>query len=228
VRKLKSTSLTAARLAPSFETQMNTVWPFDDPPNTASLTTSFVLDGSPILRVYHDYDGGWQFHGSPDHPATTDVARVVSLHTMIARDATLAELHDLPYGWRAFRTAVETPWTREKNNPFPTHAENGYYIEDAVWMSQYRDDVNPPPEELRDDLQAGTYVKLLFRFAAEDAEREDNQTERMWVLITEVDEDENYIGTLENDPSHGHVLACGDTIHFHPRHVMDILEDNGA
>jgi hypothetical protein len=33
-------------------------WQFVDPPNAASLTTKFVLDGSPILRVYHDYDGG--------------------------------------------------------------------------------------------------------------------------------------------------------------------------
>ena len=45
-------------------------WRFDDPPNAASLTTKLVLDGSPILRVYHDYDGGWQFHGSPDQATT--------------------------------------------------------------------------------------------------------------------------------------------------------------
>jgi len=206
---------------------MNTDWQFDEAPNTASLTTSFVLEGSPILRAYHDYDGGWQFHGSPDHPATEDVVRVVSLKSMIDRDDSLAELHDLHYGWRAIRTSAKGRWKREKNNPFPTHAENGYYLEDAVWMSEYRDDVNPPPEELRNDLPVGTYVKLLFRFAAEDAQRQDNQTERMWVLITEVDEDENYVGTLENDPSHGDVLACGDTIHFHPLHVMDVLDESG-
>lgn len=96
---------------------MKVDWPFDDAPNTASITTSFVLDGSPILRVYHDFEGGWQFHGSPDHPATTEVARVVSLENMIARDATLLEVHDLPYAWRA---TAESPWMREKNNPFPT------------------------------------------------------------------------------------------------------------
>ena len=72
-------------------------WQFDDPPNAASLTTSFVLDGSPILRVYHDYDGGWQFHGSPEDPATPDVARIVSLESIVARDSTLVELHDLPF-----------------------------------------------------------------------------------------------------------------------------------
>jgi hypothetical protein len=203
-------------------------WQFDDPPNSASFTTTFVLDGSPILRVYHDYDGGWQFHGSPDDPATPDVARLVSLGSMIARDATLNELHDLPDGWRAFRASAKTPWKRQKNNPFPTYAENGYYLEDAVWRAQYRDDVHPPSKKPRDNLEVGTYVKLLFRFAPEDAERRDKQTERMWVVVTDIDEDGNYIGTLDNDPHHSDTLSSGDTIHFHPLHVMEILDEAGA
>ncbi|MCA8988502.1 MAG: hypothetical protein KDA78_12710, partial [Planctomycetaceae bacterium] len=157
---------------------MKSDWLFTDPPNAAALTTTFVLDGSPILRVYHDYDATWQFHGSPDDPATEDVARVVSLQSMISRDESLAELHDLPYGWRAFRSTVTSRWKREKNHPFPTFEEDGYYLEDAVWMSAYRDDVNPPPEEIRDNLPVGAYVKLLFRFAAENADRQDGQTER--------------------------------------------------
>jgi hypothetical protein len=203
-------------------------WRFDDPPNAASLTTKFVLDGSPILRVYHDYDGGWQFHGAPDHPSTTAVARVVSLGSMIGRDPSLVQVHDLPCGWRATRKAVDAPWVREKNNPFPTYEENGYYLEDAVWMSQHRDDVNPPPEEVRDSLTVDTYVKLIFRFASENADRHDGEVERMWVRITGLDEDENYVGTLENDPVHDQVLSCGDSIHFHPLHVMEILAEDGA
>jgi hypothetical protein len=203
-------------------------WQFDDLPNTTSFTTKFVLDGSPILRVYHDYDGGWQFHGSPDDPATPDVARLVSLGSMIARDATLNELHDLPDGWRAFRTSAEKPWQRQKNNRFPTYAESGYYLEDAVWLAQYRDDVHPLSEALRGNLKVGTYVKLAFRFAAENAERRDKQTERMWVLVTHIDEDENYIGTLENEPRYSGTLTCGDTIHFYPLHVMEVLEESSA
>lgn len=206
---------------------MNKNWPFDDPPNAASLTTTFVLAGAPILRVYHDFDGGWQFHGSPEDPATEDVARVVSLGSMIARDATLAELHALPYGWRAFRTSVNRPWSREKNHPFPTFAENGYYLEDAVWTAQYRDDVRPPPEDVRADVPAGAHVKLLFRFAAEDAERAEGQTERMWVLVTGIDEDDNYVGRLANEPQHAESLACGDSLSFHPLHIMEILDEEG-
>lgn len=204
---------------------MNTNWQFDDAPNTASFTTSFVLDGSPVLRVYHDFEGGWQFHGSPEDPATSEVARLVSLASMIALDSTLASLHDLPYGWRAARTNVKSPWLREKNNPFPTYAENGYYLEDAVWMAQYRDDIVPPSEEERNAIPFGTYVKLLFRFAPEDVDRQDNETERMWVLITDRDEDEFYVGTLANDPHHAQVLTCGDVIRFHPLHVMQIMTE---
>ena len=95
-------------------------------------------------------------------------------------------------------------------------------------MSQYRDDVDPPPEEGRSNLSSETYIKLLFRFAAEDADREDDQTERMWVLVSEIDEDGYYVGTLENDPHHANTLACGDTIRFHPLHVMAILDEDGA
>jgi hypothetical protein len=81
---------------------------------------------------------------------------------MIARDMTLSELHDLPYGWRASRVTAESPWTREKNHPFATHEGNGYYLEDAVWMSRYRDDVNPPPESMRNNLPGPAHTK---RFA---------------------------------------------------------------
>lgn len=203
-------------------------WRFADPPNAASFTTNFVLDGSPILRVYHDYDGGWQFHGFPDHPTTMDVVRLVSLGSMIGRDSSLIQLHDLPWGWRATRSSVDAPWAREKNNPFPTHEENGYYLEDAVWMSQYRNDVHPPAEEIRGNLTVGTYVKLIFRFAAEMADRHDGEVERMWVRVAARDEDENYIGTLDNDPLHDQVLHCGDSIHFHPLHVMEVLTEAGS
>lgn len=204
---------------------MASEWRFDDPPDAASITTTFVLEGSPILRVYHDYEGGWQFHGSPDDPATMDVARVVCLGSMVDLDRSLAQLHDLEYGWRATRNCVDGPWVREKNNPFPTFQESGYYLEDAVWMSQHRNDVNPPPEEIRTNLLVGTFVKLMFRFAAEMADRHDGEVERMWVRVTAVDDDGNLIGLLDNDPLHAEVLTCGEVIHFHPLHVLEVLAE---
>ena len=86
-------------------------WPFADPPNTASITTRQVLDGAPILLVTHGAeDGAWQFLcGTTDDPAD---ARVVGLGQMCKRDATLAELADLPEGWRASRVSAGLPWQR--------------------------------------------------------------------------------------------------------------------
>jgi hypothetical protein len=204
---------------------MNPDWPFDDSPDTACITTTLVLDGAAMLLVFHDYGGGWQFLGSPDQPTTADVGRVVSLGSMVACDGTLAELCDLPHGWGAVREKTGGPWHRWRNHPFATHAEEGYYLEDADWVAQYRDDVHPPPVEARQNLPVGTCVKLLFRFAAEDAPRENGQVERMWVRITEIFEEESYVGTLENDPRHGEVLACGDEVCFHPLHVMEIFSE---
>ena len=88
-----------------------TDWPFEDPPNTASITTRQVLDGAPILRVAHDADdGAWQFLcGTTDDPAD---ARVVGLGRMYGRDPSLGTLADLPEGWRAWRTSPTHPWER--------------------------------------------------------------------------------------------------------------------
>jgi hypothetical protein len=68
--------------------------------------------GKPILEVSHDEDdGGWQFLcGSPD--LEEDDARVVSLQSIVQRDATIAELADLPLGHVARRKKVDGAWTR--------------------------------------------------------------------------------------------------------------------
>lgn len=86
-------------------------WPFDDKPNTASITTRQVLEGAPILLVTHDADdGGWQFLcGTTNDP---EDARIVGLGRMYARDATLGELADMPEGWRAWRASPEAAWQR--------------------------------------------------------------------------------------------------------------------
>jgi hypothetical protein len=94
------------------EGQLVPDWPFEDPPNTAAITTRLVLDdGAPILLVTHDLeDGGWQFLcGTTDDTAE---ARVVGLGRICARDPSLRELADLPEGWRAWRADASAPWQR--------------------------------------------------------------------------------------------------------------------
>ncbi|MBS0261269.1 MAG: DUF2314 domain-containing protein [Planctomycetes bacterium] len=207
---------------------MQSKWPFEVPRHTASFTTRFVLEGAPVLRVYHDYDGDWQFHGATEQPATASAAQVVALGTVVDRDPTFLQLHDLPIGWVAERKSASKPWRRAKNHPFPTFAEDGYYLEDADWLAQFRDDVHPPAAEDCEQLAPGMYVKLAFRFQDEQAERRDFETERMWVLITDIDDQGTCAGTLENDPQHADQLSCGAEIHFHPSHVLEILEDSDS
>jgi hypothetical protein len=84
--------------------------------------------------------------------------------------------------------------------------------------------VRPPPAETRENLEIGMHAKLLFRFRGETADRLDGDTERMWVLVTEVN-DGNYVGTLANDPSTSSDLTWGDEVHFHPLHVMEVLTE---
>lgn len=91
---------------------MTTDWPFDDTPNTACITTVHVMEGRrPILLVTHDGDdGGFQFLCGTTN--NSDDARVVGLSTILNLDPSVAEVADLPPGWRAWREDVGSPWQR--------------------------------------------------------------------------------------------------------------------
>lgn len=201
--------------------KMTNTWNFQDAPNTACYTTTDVLNGSPVTCVYHDFDGDWQFHAASNETTPSSI-KIVCLSDMISSQASLAELYDLPYGWQADWNDRADKWEYSRNNPFPSFAENGYYLEDAVWLSEYLADIQPPPAEIRDNLAVGMLVKLVFRFAAEDADRGDGQCERMWVNITAIDEENDcYVGALDNDPHHA-AAKYGDTVAFHSLHVADL------
>lgn len=89
-----------------------TMWPFDQPPNCATMTTTHVMqDGKPITRAYHDEaDHGWQFFS--DHEFRTKDAMIVLLSEVVKVDASLLEVADLPPGWMARREKVGAPWHR--------------------------------------------------------------------------------------------------------------------
>lgn len=208
---------------------MTTTWKFYDAPNTACYTTADILNGSPIRHVYHDYDGDWQFHGALSQTTSetasekaADIPKIAALAEIIKFDGSLAALHDLPYGWRADWNERTGNWDRFKDNPFPTFADNGYYLEDALWLSKYLTDIQPPPAAVREHLDIASYVKIVFRFAPEDAERADGQCERLWVEVIALDEDNgSYIGRIDNDPHH-EAARCSDLVTFHSVHVADL------
>jgi len=93
-------------------------FPFEDPPNVATLTTINVLNGDPILLVTHDDDDGtWQFLcGKTNNP---DDGRIVGLGCIIEQDPSVSELADLPLGWAASRTSAGERWFRYENPSDP-------------------------------------------------------------------------------------------------------------
>jgi hypothetical protein len=86
-------------------------WPFSEPVNTLAYTSAQVLQGSPILLVFHDHDGEWQFlHGEINKD---DECQIICLGCAYEREPCLAQLSDLPSGWLARRKAGSIVWYRE-------------------------------------------------------------------------------------------------------------------
>jgi hypothetical protein len=90
-------------------------WPFADPKNLAVFSLrSIVFGRNPILHVTHDEDdGSWQFLGLED--ARVEDMAIVALKEIIELDSSVAELHDLPLGWHAWRESRKDSWHREQN-----------------------------------------------------------------------------------------------------------------
>lgn len=87
-------------------------WAFREPVETGTFTTRQVLEGGfPILEVYHDADGDWQFLCGTT--TETKDLKLVCLGCMVERDSGLLTLADLPLGWCAVRDRAEDPWLRE-------------------------------------------------------------------------------------------------------------------
>jgi hypothetical protein len=71
----------------------------------------------PILYASRERDEGgevtWQFH-CVTVPFDTKDAQLVRLDTILRIDPTIAELHDLPVGMAASRSAAAQPWSRHQ------------------------------------------------------------------------------------------------------------------
>jgi hypothetical protein len=93
----------------------NTDFKFYEQRNLGVYTTKQAFHGDPVLYVYHNSDGDWQFHTTPDpEPAG---AILVCLEELTKLDPTLNGIYHLDYGWRAWRTSKESPWEWEQSSP---------------------------------------------------------------------------------------------------------------
>ncbi|WP_111672321.1 DUF4262 domain-containing protein [Algoriphagus litoralis] len=90
----------------------NTDFKFYEERNLGVYTTSQVLAGDPILYVYHNQNGDWQFHSVLD-PSIED-AKLVCLEEITKLDSTINELYHLQFGWWGWRDSIEEEWKYEK------------------------------------------------------------------------------------------------------------------
>ncbi|GEC71715.1 protein of unknown function [Flavobacterium flevense] len=89
----------------------STDFKFYEERNLGVFTTKQVLDGEPILYVYHNEDGDWQFFSTLD-PNLED-AKLVSLQELNKLDPTINEIYHLQFGFRAWRETKENDWEYE-------------------------------------------------------------------------------------------------------------------
>lgn len=87
-------------------------WPFKEPVNTACFTNAKLIElGLPVMRVFHDHDGEWQFLSGDIEE--DDKCKLICLGCIYERDHGLADLNSLPAGWMAERKSVDGVWTCE-------------------------------------------------------------------------------------------------------------------
>lgn len=92
----------------------NTDFKFYENRNLGVYTTKQVFEGEPILYVYHNEDGDWQFHCS-DNPKIED-ARLVCLEEITKIDPSVNNIYHLQYGWSAWRKSPEQDWECAEND----------------------------------------------------------------------------------------------------------------
>lgn len=91
----------------------NTDFKFYEERNLGVYTTRQAFNGDPILYVYHNEDGDWQFHTSLE-PNLPD-SMLVCLEGIVKLDSSINEIYDLQFGWRAWRDNKEAEWNREEH-----------------------------------------------------------------------------------------------------------------
>ena len=91
----------------------NTDFKFREERNLAVFTTKQALNGDPILYVYHNDDGEWQFHTS-DSPNIAD-GIIVCLESITQLDPSINQIYHLPYGYRAWRANKDEHWEWEED-----------------------------------------------------------------------------------------------------------------
>ena len=89
------------------------MWPFDQAPNVASITSRQVLELKyAILQVEHfEDDHSWAFLCGTENLEEGD-GRLICMAEALALDETLRIVADLPPGWSAWRKDKDSEWLK--------------------------------------------------------------------------------------------------------------------
>ena len=90
----------------------NTDFKFYEERNLGVYTTRQAFNGDPILYVYHNEDGDWQFHTSVE--PNLDDSMLVCLEEITKLEPSINELFNLQFGWRAWRASSGDEWNYEE------------------------------------------------------------------------------------------------------------------
>lgn len=78
------------------------------------ITTKYVIEeGSPIVSVFKDTEGEWQFFGNEKNIIEKD-ARVVGLSEILKMDFSIKKLLSMKNGTHAWRTDFNKEWEVEE------------------------------------------------------------------------------------------------------------------
>jgi hypothetical protein len=86
-------------------------WKFSDPPTLGVYALADVLDRpASLCTVLHEVIGDWQFLDA--NAVGAREAKLVCLKDVVALDASITQLADLPLGWCATRSEHTAEWER--------------------------------------------------------------------------------------------------------------------
>jgi hypothetical protein len=109
----------------------------------------------------------------------------------------------------------------------PTYESDHYELDNGEDIhNEYPESFWIPSRELRDNLQSGNLVKLIFRME-EKTNLDEVAVERMWVEVQDKT-NETYVGKLDNDPCDEVFVKCGQTVYFLAEHVIAIYEEENT
>lgn len=133
-------------------------------------------EGAPVLNVYHELDGEWQFVcGGDEHDSPEAAVRIHASHAF-DRFSNLAEVLGLRSGERASRSAANEPWDVEPIEQFG-HADDLQPLCFACGNSgPLRIDHNEPTTSAQADLIGN--VDLLCAYCSTDRNA---RTSEQWI-----------------------------------------------